>query len=71
MELVSNLIALYAVQENLYLHIVSALTDQLREALTKLYASILRYLAKVRRYYDRGTASMSTSHDSSIMYSGN
>ena len=64
MELVSRLITRYAIFENLYLKptvgAAAAAKDQLTEALLKLYAAILSYLSKARRYYDRSTASVLT-----------
>jgi hypothetical protein len=56
MELVSNLITRYAIIEDLYLQTTSAAKDRLTQPLVKLYAAILKYLSKARRYYDRNTA---------------
>ena len=57
-EQVSFLITRCTILESLYLSssCQSSGTRQLREAIIKLYVSILRYLAKARRYFDRGTA---------------
>ena len=64
MELVSRLITRYAIFESLYLKTTvgaaAAAKGQLTEALLKLYATILSYLSKARRYYDRSTASALT-----------
>jgi hypothetical protein len=59
-EIASNLITRYAIFERLYLQIPSAAKDQLTQAMVKLYAAILKYLSKARRYYNRNAASMST-----------
>ena len=59
-EHVSNLITRYTILETIYLDILTsakpAAHDQLQSSLTKLYAAILAYLAKARRYYDKSTA---------------
>ena len=58
-EHVSNLITRYTILETIYLDTLTeaktAVRDQLQSSLTKLYAAILAYLAKARRYYDRST----------------
>jgi hypothetical protein len=63
MELVSNLIARYAILEKLYLYttmgVKSAARNQLEKAILKLYTAVLKYLSKARRYYDRKTYSVS------------
>ena len=56
---VSNLITRYAILEKLYLqaNTVAMAKDQLSQSIVKLYTTILKYLSKARRYYDRNTAS--------------
>jgi len=56
LELVSRHIAQYAKVEELYLHGVSDLQDQLEQCITELYVAILNYLSKAREYYDQRTA---------------
>lgn len=61
MELVSGMITRYAIFEKLYLRTlaVSAMKagaeEHLNEALCKLYAGVLQYLSKAKRYYTRTT----------------
>ena len=55
LEHISNLITRYAIFENLYLHRVSAARDQLAASIVRLYATVLIYLSKASRYYDRRT----------------
>ena len=58
-ELVSNLITRSAILEKLYLNTTagtnSATRDQLVKAILELYITLLKYLSKARRYYDRKT----------------
>lgn len=62
MEFVSNLITRYVIFEKLYQRTPGEPAaelepkEQLSEALCKLYATILRYLSKAKRYYTRNTA---------------
>ena len=56
-ELVSGLIIHYMTFEDVYLGQLSALTDQLKEALCNLYAAVLVYLSKARRYFTHRTSS--------------
>jgi hypothetical protein len=51
MEFVSSLIIRYMEFERLYLGRPSALTHQLEDALCNLYAAVLVYLSKARRYF--------------------
>ncbi|KAL9607381.1 MAG: hypothetical protein Q9167_007699, partial [Letrouitia subvulpina] len=55
MELVANHITRSALCEQLYLQGESVAKAQLEVALVKLYAAILKYLAKARKYYDKST----------------
>ncbi len=77
-EFVSNLITRYAIVERLYLPTVARegpesavelevkATEQLTQAILKLYISILKYLSNARRYYDHHTASTLRFFDFSI-----
>ena len=62
MEFISGMITRYAIFEKLYLRTsaVSSLKAEaeghLNEALCKLYAGVLQYLSKAKRYYTRTTA---------------
>ena len=56
-ELVSSLIARYAIIENLYLTEDSPLVTDLIDAIVNLYAAILRYLVAAKSYYQKGTPS--------------
>ena len=55
-ECVSNLIVWCNIQEQLYLRRSSSATNRLHQALIKLYIAILRFLAKVIRFYSKSTA---------------
>jgi hypothetical protein len=59
LELVSRHVARYALVEELYLQGTSVETDHLADLITRVYTSILVYLVKARRYYDRGTGGVS------------
>jgi hypothetical protein len=59
LEFVSRLVARYALVEELYLQGTSVEKDQLADSITRLYAAILVYLSKARRYYDRRTGGVS------------
>ena len=56
---VANIITRYHIVEQLYLRnsIVTKTGDQLSQCLVNLYAAILKFLFKAKRYYDQGTAS--------------
>lgn len=55
LEQVSGLITRYAMIEGLYLNAVSAIKEQLKNAIVRLYTAVLTYLLKARRYYARNT----------------
>jgi hypothetical protein len=59
LEHVSNLITRYAIFENLYLHVDSAVEGQLADAIVGLYTAILTYLSKARRYYHLNSGGLS------------
>lgn len=62
MEFVSGKITYYAIFEKLYLRTSAGSSTKveaearLNEALCKLYAAILQYLSKAKRYYSRSSA---------------
>ena len=60
-EFVSNLITRYGIIQIIHSDSLTdtrlAAHDQLQDSLTRLYAAILVYLAKAKRYYDKSTAS--------------
>lgn len=58
-ELVSSLLPRYAMIEDRYLHDASALKGDLEESLVRLYAAVLVYLSRARRYYTMNTTSKS------------
>ena len=64
LEMISDLLTRYTIFEHLYLQeasigqIENPLKEQLTQAITRLYISILKYLSNARRYYDRRTAGM-------------
>ena len=62
LEHVSNLITRYAIFENLYLHVGSAVEDQLADAIVGLYTAILTYLSNAKRYYTLNTGGSSRTH---------
>lgn len=55
LEAVAHLITRYATFEVLYLQTSSALATQLEDALVALYASVLIYIAKAKRYFQAST----------------
>lgn len=55
-ELVSRLITQYATVETLYLKGSSEIETQLTKALVRLYASILVFLARAKKFFSRRTA---------------
>ena len=59
-ERVSNSTTRFGIIENLYIRdgAIAIAQGQLAEAIMKLYTTILKYLSKVRRYFDRNTASV-------------
>jgi hypothetical protein len=65
MERISNLICRYAVFEALYLNPQLKVYMGLKRALTELYEAVLKYLSKVKRFYAKRSAGMS-SHSSKI-----
>jgi hypothetical protein len=78
-EMITNIIARYGIFEELYLQETSKASDLLGQSIIKLYASVLTYLAQVKRYYAQNTASMSriiyprpsrTSLDANFWYIG-
>ncbi len=60
-ELLTNLIARYALIEAIYLQQSSKAVDLLRQAIVVFHARILHYLAKAKLYYTQNTGS--ESHD--------
>lgn len=54
---VTNLITRCAVFERLYLLSSFAITDQLVQAMIRLYAAILKYLVQASHYYGQRTSS--------------
>ena len=55
-ELVSRLITQYATVETLYLKGSSEIETQLANSLVRLYASILVFLARAKKFFSRRTA---------------
>ena len=51
-----RMISRYAMFEEIYLCRTSSSTDELKEALTRLYASILLYLSKAKSFFEQKTA---------------
>ena len=56
-ESIARMIARYRIFEMLYLKHQSLARENLEKALIKLYASILLYLARAKRYFQERTAS--------------
>ncbi|KFY17970.1 hypothetical protein V492_00220, partial [Pseudogymnoascus sp. VKM F-4246] len=54
--LMAEMICRYAVFEDLYLRSTSLATDELKRALIQLYAAIMIYLSKAKRYFDQNSA---------------
>lgn len=65
LEMITDLLTRYTIFEHLYLQeamigqIENSLKEQLTQAITRLYISILKYLSNARQYYDRRTAGIS------------
>jgi hypothetical protein len=55
--LIAELICRYAIFEELYLQSASPATDELKRALVQMYAAIMVYLSKAKRYFDQNSAS--------------
>lgn len=53
---IAEIICRYAVFEDVWLQYQSAAADELERALIKLYAAIMIYLSKAKRYFDENTA---------------
>ncbi len=53
LEAVSHFITRYAILEELYLQRDSAARDKLEDSVVLLYAEILTFLAKARRFFQR------------------
>ena len=62
LEYVSSLIVRYAIFETLYLRHASVARQYLSDAIIRLYAAVLTYLSKARRYYAQNTAGIAV-HD--------
>ena len=58
MESSANLLARYAIIEKLYIDVESEAKALLENALRKLYATVLSYLAKVKAHLSSSTGSM-------------
>ena len=57
LEAVSHLIARYAILEELYLQHNSAARDKLEDMVISLYAEILAFLAKAKKYFQSSAKS--------------
>ena len=57
LEAVSHLITRYAILEELYLHRISTARDKLEDMVVRLYAEILTFLARVRKYFQTSAKS--------------
>ena len=57
LEIVVRVVARYTIFEEIYFSSVSKARKHLEEQLVNLYAAVLRYLCKARRYYSHHTAS--------------
>ena len=55
-ETVAHIITRYTIIEHLYLTRNTKFTDELNDAITRLYAEVLRFLSKACRYYSQSTA---------------
>lgn len=62
LEAVSHLITRYAILEELYLQRISRARDKLEEMVVRLYAEILTFLAKVRKYFQSSAKSKTSTH---------
>lgn len=57
LEAVSHLITRYAIFEELYLQLESAARHELEDMIVRLYAEVLTFLAKARRYLQSSATS--------------
>ena len=62
LEAVSHLITRYAILEDLYLQRISRARDKLEEMVVHLYAEILTFLTKVRKYFQSSAKSKTSTH---------
>jgi hypothetical protein len=53
---IAGLICRYSIFEKLYLSHTSAATAELEVALVQLYASIMIYLSRAKKYFDQNSA---------------
>ena len=56
-EIISNLLVRYDIYTTLYLGDKAKTTDEMRRCMVELYISVLSFLAKARRFYERTNAS--------------
>ena len=56
-EQITNLLSRYTLIEEIYLQQSSKAVDLLEQAVIKLYAHVLTYLAQAKRYYNENTGS--------------
>jgi hypothetical protein len=56
LEMVSHMITRYAIFENTYAQRTTGASSELEEALTELYAEILTFIAKSKKYFQTSTA---------------
>lgn len=61
LEAVSHLITRYAILEELYLQRNSAARDKLEDMVVRLYAEILTFLARARKYFQSSAKSKNVS----------
>lgn len=54
---IAELICRHAVLEDLYLRETSKAAEELQRALVTMYAAVLIYLSKAKRYLEQGSAS--------------
>lgn len=57
LETISHLISRYAIFEDLYMQRETAVRAELEVMLIGLYAEVLKYLAKAKKYFQTSTAS--------------
>ena len=54
--MIARMISRYTIFEDVYLHRASKATQELHEALVRLYTTILLYLSKAKQYFDQNSA---------------
>ena len=55
-EVIARMISRYAIYEDIYLHRTSKAIQELKDALVRLYTTILLYLSKAKQFFEQNSA---------------